>query len=633
MIETPAQARLPAGEPGSTTVPPGDDRRWVDRHSAWTIVIATLVVGLPLIAAVVALRAERWFPVLDLAMTEFRVRDVFTANNPLIGLPGRIGEYPDQGSHPGPLSFYLLAPAYRILGSSSWALEAATVVIHLAAIAAALWIGQRRLGWKGVAAVAALLALAIRGYGQVLLTQPWNPYLPLLAWLLVLLATWAVLCGDHRMLIPLVVAATLCAQTHVPYLPLGAGMTVLALVATLVGLRRRTSDELPAVRRSLVWSVGIGVVLWIPPLLDQLTNEPGNLSELADHFGSPPEAAIGLGDGLRIMARHLDAFYGLGEQLTGTERFVDSASEWRGAITFIIWVVAAIFAFRVGSRALRAMHVVIGVALLLGTASTARIFGRPWFYLTLWAWGITTLLVGSIVWTAVALYRHSRPARDAATPVAVIAAAAALVTSLATAITFAADAKNPEERLSTAVGSLAAPTYDAVVDGVGAATGEDGRYIVRWSDAADIGSPGFGLLDELERRGLDVAADEYFRVPATEHRTRPRSDADAQIHLATGGYVDIWRAVPDAVEVASYDPRTDEQRAEYEAVRAGFIERLEDEGLAELVPLVDTNLFGMSIDTRLSAADQRDLGRLIEFGQPMVVFIAPPPSDDDPTAL
>ena len=117
-------------------------------------------------------------------------------------MPGRIGEYPDQGSHPGPLSFYLLAPTYRILGSSSWALEAATVVIHLAAIATALWIGQRRLGWKGVAVVAVLLALAIRGYGQVLLTQPWNPYLPLLAWLLVLLATWAVLCGDHRMLIP-----------------------------------------------------------------------------------------------------------------------------------------------------------------------------------------------------------------------------------------------------------------------------------------------------------------------------------------------------------------------------------------------------------------------------------------------
>ena len=51
------------------------------------------------------------------------------------------------------------------------------------------------------------------------------------------------------------------------------------------------------------------------------------------------------------------------------------------------------------------------------------------------------------------------------------------------------------------------------------------------------------------------------------------------------------------------------------------------------MPLVDTNLFGMSVDPRLTAADQADLTRLIELGQPMVVFIAPPPSDFDPNAL
>ena len=160
-----------------------------------------------------------------------------------------------------------------------------------------------------------------------------------------------------------------------------------------------------------------------------------------------------------------------------------------------------------------------------------------------------------------------------------------------------------------------------------------GAYQVRWSDAADIGSPGYGLLDELERRGLDVTADELFHARLTEHRTRPRAEADAQIHLATGGYVDRWRAVPDAVEVATYDPRTDAQRAEYAEVRTAFIGRLAAEGLDELVPLVDTNLFGMSVDTRLSAADQADLSRLIALGQPMVVFIAPAPADDDPTAL
>ena len=59
-----------------------------------------------------------------------------------------------------------------------------------------LWIGYRRVGWPGVAVVAALLAIVIRGYGQVILTQPWNPYLPLIAWIVVLLAAWSVLCGD-----------------------------------------------------------------------------------------------------------------------------------------------------------------------------------------------------------------------------------------------------------------------------------------------------------------------------------------------------------------------------------------------------------------------------------------------------
>ena len=97
-------------------------------------------------------------------------------------------------------------------------------------------------------AVAALLTVVVRGYGQVQLTQPWNPYLPLLAWIVVLLATWAIFCGDHRMLIPLVVAATLCAQTHVPYLPLGVGMVAAGAIA--VGLQVGGPRGATAVARS-----------------------------------------------------------------------------------------------------------------------------------------------------------------------------------------------------------------------------------------------------------------------------------------------------------------------------------------------------------------------------------------------
>ena len=40
-------------------------------------------------------------PLLDLAQTELRVRDVGGSHTPLVGLAGRIQAYGQQGSHPG----------------------------------------------------------------------------------------------------------------------------------------------------------------------------------------------------------------------------------------------------------------------------------------------------------------------------------------------------------------------------------------------------------------------------------------------------------------------------------------------------------------------------------------------------
>ena len=220
-------------------------RRQLDALSARTLILVTTVaVALPLVVAVIALAQRRWYPVLDLAMTEFRIQDVGTRQTPLIGLPGRIGELPDQGSHPGPLSFWLLAPAYRLFGGSAWSMEVATVSVALMWIGLALWIGHRRLGQAGIALVAAIIALLVRGFGLSVLTQPWNPYMPLLAWLVVLLAAWAVLDGDDMMLIPLVAAASFAAQTHIPYLLMAGAIGLLAVVVVLVRWwRGRRSDE------------------------------------------------------------------------------------------------------------------------------------------------------------------------------------------------------------------------------------------------------------------------------------------------------------------------------------------------------------------------------------------------------
>ena len=386
--------------------------------------VVAVLVGLPLIVAVAVLRSRPWHPVLDLAMTEFRVRDVFGRHTPLIGLPGRIGEYPDQGSHPGPLSFYLLAPTYRLLGSSPWAMEAGTVVIHLVAIGTGLWLACRRLGWAGLAAVAALFAVLLHGYGQVTLTQPWNPYLPLVAWMLVLLSAWAVRRRRH--------GGARAARRR--------GVLLRPDPRAVPPARGRHGRARPRRRAPPVACPGAGREAGRPPVgaaspsvsasccgcrrsPTRSATTPATSASCSTTSAPRRRRRSGPATASAIALRHLDAWTGVVAQLWGSGGFVDDASVWRGALTLVLWLAAAVVAFRIGSRQLRSLHVVVAVAITLGTISTARIFGRPWYYLTLWAWGTTLLALGAIAWTAVTAvatappeHRHDRASSASPAP-------------------------------------------------------------------------------------------------------------------------------------------------------------------------------------------------------------------------
>jgi len=589
------------------------------------ILLATLGVAMPLVVAVIALAQRRWYPVLDLAMTEFRVQDVGTRQTPLIGLPGRIGELPDQGSHPGPLSFWLLAPGYRLFGSSAWAMEVATVSVALVWGALALWIGERRLGRAGIALVAAIIAVVVRGFGLSVLTQPWNPYMPLLAWLVILLAAWAVFDGDDLMLIPLVVAASFAAQTHIPYLLMAGAIGLLAVGVVLVRWwkARRSGEGGARPPRSVLITIVVFAALWLAPLVDQVVRDPGNIKRLLDHFGSPDEEPIGYGAGIRLMLRHLDvvgAHLGL---LVGQERFLEEGFDpdspiWAGAIVLVVWMLSFVVAVRLRHRSLMALHSLLAVTLLLTTLSMSRIFGQRWYYLTLWAWVTTTLIVVGTSWTAVVWLRRTRPSAGAAFTRDRIAAAAVGLAVVATAsmIVLAPSTDHPEEYLGDTLGELVEPTA--------AALDPAGTYVVEWKDAYFFGSQAFGLVNELRRAGYNVGAGEFWTVPITSSRVVPTGTADAAIVFVTGGFVEDWRADDRFVELATVDPRTDEELAEYAQLRTELIADLDAAGFDDLVPLVDTNLFGLNIDQRISATARTLSARLIRLGQETAVFLGPP---------
>ena len=592
------------------------------------------LVGLPLVVAAVALRRPHWYPVLDLAMTELRLRDVGTSHTPLIGLPGRIGpSLAEQGSHPGPLSFYLLAPPYRLLGSSAWAMQAATVLLDLVALGLALVLAARRGGIRLAVAVAALAALLVSGYGVSALTEPWNPYLPLLWWFVLLLAVWSVTCDDVAMLPVVVFAGTLCAQTHVPYLALAAGFGAVTVVAAVVTWRRAGPGS--ALRRRTVrWgavALALAVLLWVPPIVDQATNEPGNLRRIYDHLATPDEAPIGPARGAELALIHLNvARFVTGDSGADGSLF-DASSDPAGSIlpglaVLAVWLAAAVTAVRIRHRALVRLHIVVAAGLVLGAASMSRIFGKVWFYLMQWAWGVAALLLLAVGWTVLAAVapRLTPGTRRRLTGAAVAGLLGVAVVASAAATVEAVDVDPPAPNLSSTLGAVLPPTIAALERGEGAATGRDGRYAVTWDDAFYFGSQGYGVVSELERAGFDAAAAPPWHVPITDHRVVEPADATAVVHLATGVFVEQWRAVPEAVEVAYVEPRSPDQLAEFTRLRREVVAELRADGLDDLVPIIDSNLFGASIDERVSRAAQRRMARMLELGEPTAMFIAPP---------
>jgi hypothetical protein len=596
--------------------------------------VAWLVLSVPMVVMAVALLGKGWNPVLDLAMTEFRVRDVGGSHSPLIGLPGRIGRFPDQGSHPGPASFYLLAVVYRVLGSTAWGLLVGMIALNIVAIGLLLWIAGRRGGTPLVLVAAVAVAVLQRGYGTEVLEQPWNPYLPVLFWAVVLLAVWSVLVGDTVLLVVVAGSGSLCAQTHVPYLPLSLGMTAVAFAGA--GWQWwRQPDQRPRVVRASVWSVAVAGVMWLPVLIDQLKNDPGNVRMLVRHFSSPPadEPVVGLGEGVRLVLRHLDVVRVARLALHGDEYFVRAGYRLDGGVAvgiavLALWAASVVLAWRLRHRALMALHTVVAASLLFASASISRIFGKVWYYLTLWLWGTTVLLVVATLATVVVWWRQRHAASGSQTrarsPIGAMLLALVGAASVAAFTVDAARADVPEAHLSDTLAALVPQTVAALEADVGGSAGTYGRYTVTYADSYYFGSQSYGLVSELERRGFDVGMPNTWRVPVTAHRVVLEIDATTQLRLVTGRYIDEVAALPDAVQVAFHDPRTPADIARGEQLAQQVRTSLIAAGLEELVPMIDDNLFGLQLDPRVPADVQEMVDELLRLGVPTAVFVLPP---------
>ncbi|HVH45876.1 MAG TPA: hypothetical protein VM925_26160 [Labilithrix sp.] len=215
----------------------------------------------------------------DFALLEQATRHVWKADA-LLGPYSRF-----HWHHPGPLFFYLAAPFEAMFGTASTGLFVGTCAIN--ACAAATLVCMVRVCATRVHAIAALAVMLawFAAFGNVA-ANPWNPLVIVIPLMTYLVACALAARGESRAVIPAALFGALAASTHV-----AAITTVLvAGAASAVGFAiRRRRDLVQRDKRRIAIGAAVVLLALTPPVVDQLTESPGNLRTLV-HFFSHREA-------------------------------------------------------------------------------------------------------------------------------------------------------------------------------------------------------------------------------------------------------------------------------------------------------------------------------------------------------
>lgn len=596
------------------------------------VAVATALVVVPLAITVVALAFRHWYPTGDLAQAVMRLRS-FPANPPLVGAAGRIvSDAGVQGNHPGPAFFWAAYPIYLVLGRSAWASEAAVAALNVAWVGAGLWLVRRVAGPAMMLSMAVIFAVLIGQYGLDAGTQLWNPWMALWPFTVLVLATWAALAG-HRTLPLAVAAASWAVQAHAGYAVVAPALVAFAIVgvAAQLGLARRQGGDrgdplgLGALtpRRfgiDVAIAAGVGLVMWSPPVVDQFSNEPGNLTILLQHFTSPDEAVLGLREAARITLRLLDPF---GQWITGGQFIEGSLIAGLGLL--IAWAASIVLVVRRGWWDIARLDAAIAVAVAVSALSISRAFGVVVLYLFRWMLGLTALMIVATLWPAVRELwaRYGAAAGDRWAWTANPAELAKRVSVGGVVVLVGLAGVNTARMVTSDIPyenswSQMAELIDPIVGDLD----PDLRYEVRWEDPLNLGGLGFGTILELENRGFDVGGPPQFSAAIEPHRVLQPGEADAELWVVTGSRIEAWRATPGVTELTAFDPRTDAQRAETARLKAEVAGELAAVGVDyDPDAPVAMYLFGTA---PIPDATYDKLTRLTELGEETAVFEVPP---------
>jgi hypothetical protein len=438
----------------------------------------------------------------------------------------QLGVFDHNGwNHPGPTYFYLLSVAYRVLGSGAKAMFVGATSINALAAVACVGVVRRRSTpgralWAGVWVCLLGCLLAAVGPGSITysegalggLVSPWNPMVVTFPLLLLVLLCAAAVDRSPLSLLGALLVGSFIVQTNVSAAVLVVALLVVAAVVSVVTLLTdRRHRSVPADASGpwtrVGWVVGSAalVLMWVPPVVQQLTNHPGNLTLIYRFFtaGHP-------GPSLVDSVRSVVAVYGV--LLSGPSEVMSSylgRAPDHGVAAYtsvVVAVLAGVVATAAGIRQRNRFASGLGALSLVGlvamVVAVSHVVGVVYGYLVVWAVAVPVAAligVGTVrlpVWTA-------RPG---------VRVGACLVAVLASVVLVVRVASLP------ALSTVSDPEVGALASVVARSVPQGGTVFV--NDGGAGATPALRLLDVEQFVGLVNQLDQRGYHPRVNHLWR-----------------------------------------------------------------------------------------------------------------
>lgn len=609
-----------------TAPSPIDDR--VDRPSrsrdpwriasAITAVVLVTVACWPVVAGGHHALDLAWNPAGDWAILTMRVEDV-GRHLPLVGPYSRFG-----WSHPGPLSYWLLAGPYHLFGGTAHSVLAAAAVLNALTISTIGAVAWRRGRLPLVAVSMVAITALLHAMGPQMLRDPWNPYITLLPLALFVLVMWSIAQGD-RALWPLALfVASAEFQSHLGYLPILAAVGVVAVV---MAVRNRAEVPLlPSSSRGRRWllgsSIAVAVVCWLPVVVDQVAGT-GNLGAIVGYW-LDGGATAGFGEALHQAALQL-AIPGapwLGQkELAGPDGALIGASITALIVPVLAMIGSILLARAVRARAALRLDLLVVTAAIAGVVATAQVVGPLFDWITRWWWVIGALwwmAIGWTLWCAVVAALRTTEQRRVAV---VVLAALATLLSLRSARPLARatiHALPPDPSTSEVLTNFLPQTLGALEG--------SGPVLVRAVGTIN-GSYADAIRFALEHRGVEIVSRDDVAYKVGEHRSIEHRTPVATVWVVSADMIQQFRGDPEMRFVGMWDPMTPPERAEWFAAEHELQEQFLAVGRPDLAEALTNGTGG--VDRAGAELDiDHELLRRVEAGRrrgdPVAVFLGPP---------